>query len=162
MATKKTDTTKTADTAKWEKWFKAEPRVSATEKGLQESIKAIIDEVDGYYLTHAFEAGSEGQTLDVHSFTRGDHAISPQVLANAKRFDELCDTILEAIPNVDEKVRYAISRLDELYTSLGTSCERGGYYIGVLLGARLMGASRDELERLGDGLYRHLKFQANL
>lgn len=119
-------------------------------------IGAIIDKVEGYFLTHLFtavECTSDTKTIDITEFSVSiDHEIS----VDDRCFDEAWDIVGKAIPADNKAAHDAHHDLDGLRTSIRWRSEQVGYYVGVFAGARLMGASRLDLEKLGEGLFRTL------
>ena len=58
----------------------------------------------------------------------------------------------------DEDVEVpGLSALHDLSYSLCYHSEMIGYYMGVLVGAVMMGASHDKLKTIGQGIYNHYR-----
>jgi hypothetical protein len=128
----------------------------------QKIIGSIIEEVEHYWLTHPFDAISlQGayteNPVELYKFSRGDHALIPSLVKDQERYEQ-CLHILGNLFSVENKeANKAWDDLDSLRTQIARDCEHIGYYVGVIMGARLMGAAHAQLEQLGDGLDKYLE-----
>jgi hypothetical protein len=82
-------------------------------------------------------------------------AIDPRFSLLIKRREERLK-LLETIETQDENVRFVIEEMHDFINDVMFCCEELGCYLGVFIGAKLMGASEDELIRLGKSLTRAL------
>jgi hypothetical protein len=140
------------ETKVWSERWKTELRVEPTPEELKKAIAELIEQVEQYFLFHPFSGAGIGNfrdpLIDIDEFA----SIDPQVMTDHGRFAELYDIVLKAIKGENEMVRYALWQLDSLRYGLSGGMGKVGYYVGLFMSARLMGASREQLEQLGKGL----------
>jgi len=58
----------------------------------------------------------------------------------------------------DEEAAKLLVKLDNLSYTLSSHRELVGTYMGVLIGAAMMGATRDKLKTIGQGIYNHYRW----
>jgi len=129
---------------------------------MDRKIEAMIDEVEQYWQTHMFDAISSQasyseQPVDIYKFSRGDQALIPSTVADDRRFDKALDTLARRLPDADKEADAAWHDLDSMRTAIARKCEHVGYFVGILMGAKLMGATRLQLEQFGVALDKHLE-----
>jgi hypothetical protein len=129
----------------------------------KEVIASIIGEIEHYWQTHVFEAiwsqgayQSGSQAVDIYKFSRGDEPLLPEIIKDQEKFDEALDSLDELVPNENKEACKAWSDLDTLRNVIARNCGEVGYFIGVLMGAKLMGATHEQLEQFGRALDRYL------
>ena len=135
-------------------------------KAEQNHIASLIEEIETYWLCHPFWAisnqGSDENPVEIYNFSLGKMALDPSLPVNAKCFEENLEilwkkTHVNDSDTRDKEAEEALAAIDSLNTGIAKGCERIGYHVGVLMGAKLMGASRAQLEQLCQGLAKHLE-----
>lgn len=127
---------------------------------LRDRTIALIDEVETYWLCHPFSAITTEriyyEPVHVYDFSLGENAINPALVEYSKEYEKNLKTVGKYIPNENKELCLAWDNLDGLHTQVAMDCERIGYYVGVLMGAKLMGATRAQLEQFCHGLEQQL------
>ena len=82
-------------------------------------------------------------------------ALDPAAPRDFQRFNDCLDVLGKAVSKDDKEVAFELESLGGASYDLIFNGERIGFYMGTLMGAASMGASRQTLERIGEGIRNH-------
>jgi len=156
------DTKKSASkngSQKFERFPKRE-RLKLTDRELKRTISAMIDQVEKRFTVEPFNAvvyrsSDNSITTD---FIFGDTPLEPQAPVDRDRFHEIIDFLRNSVTSKDEETDRLLLALDDLTWDSCYYSEIIGFYMGVLMGAAMMGASHDKLKTIGQGIYNHYRW----
>ena len=120
----------------------------------------MIDKVEKRVTLEPFNAicwrsSDEDITTD---FTFGETPLNPQAPADRDRFEEIIDWLRNSVTAKGEEATQMLLTLDDLSCDLCSHSELIASYMGVLMGAAMMGASREKLEAIGQGVFNHYRW----
>jgi hypothetical protein len=101
--------------------------------------------------------GTAQQALTDCFSAYGTTPLNQTFAAEFKRYQHYVERVLRQARKTQNKELERVGiDLRENQMMLSMRGETVGYYIGVLVGAFMMGASREKLDIIGDGIYHHL------
>lgn len=128
---------------------------STTREQIQTAVKEMVEIVDGYFTRSAFNfypvPGSGKFNLPALWPEPWIRSFDPRLAANEKRV-ELYELFLDTVFSGQDRGRSIVCGLSNTISNLKTEHSTVGFYIGVLVGAKMMGASKDRLNELGQRL----------
>jgi hypothetical protein len=89
---------------------------------------------------------------------RGDRPLDPQAPVDYARFHDIIDRLRKSVTAKDKEANEMLSALHDLSYNLCFYSEQVGSYMGVLIGAAMMGATHDKLKTIGQGIYNHYRW----
>ncbi len=126
-----------------------------TPKQLQTMVKQLIEIVDARLTRSAFNfypvPGSGKSNLPELWPESWMRSFDPSLAANEKRVERY-ELFLDAAFSGKDTDRNVVSGLSNAISNLKTEHSTLGFYVGVLVGAKMMGASKEHLEQFGEHL----------
>ena len=139
----------------------AKRKIEATDKELKRTIKLMIARVEKRITVEPFNAvcwrASDDSITEDFSFF-GDTPLDPQAPADSKRFHDIINSLRKSVTAEGEEADRMLLALDDLSYALCDHSELIGCYMGVLVGAAMMGASHDKLQAIGQGFFNHYRW----
>lgn len=138
-----------------------EAKVKKRKEQIETALEEMIDTIEAYYQIAPFQfIEGSGAQLGEYCFPEvaspfnrfypwADNwmgKLFPEAHKAQRGFQAASDVIVGAFLPDDQKVRQTMAEIDDTFGNLAFAAQRFGFVLGVLVGCKAMGATRDELQ----------------
>ena len=130
-------------------------------KAAEKALEAVVNCIDDYRIVNAFEflgrPGSESN-FNLLGWAWLEPVLNPALAWHEKEGSRLYEALDEALAHTG-KLQSDLRSLSECWDNRAYELREFGFHIGVLVGAALMGASRERLLDIAKGLVKTISIQ---
>src|SRR3972149_2308238 len=144
------------------KWAALERANSSFDpKAAEKALEAVVNCIDDYRIVNAFEflgrPGSESN-FNLLGWAWLEPVLNPALAWHEKEGSRLYEALDEALAHTG-KLQSDLRSLSECWDNRAYELREFGFHIGVLVGAALMGASREPLLDIAKGLVKTISLE---